>query len=318
MISKIITEVEPFIKIYKYQNKTRTEIPVKDLTKETIQEKNIEKIRFQYVSPVPGAEKNLLSKTNGLNIPRAFAELDIESLPNIERYLNPAERFNLEDYKQYLEPYKNQLDKIVNLSSYTKVWSDKSLEDNNKSGTYAESTKSYKNQGVKFTKPQLLETNKQRYRLKNTFTRFLHADAAALIWDYVEEKLRSIGIECIILDADNLSLAYKIYGSKKGYYPMLKKLELNDNCKIKIDGSKSERLLFPDPALNEPTPLERFQLETCDLTQGPAMFKIIDPTKPKPPKFDWTETIYRCSKKIGGGSRKRKIYRKKTQKRRTK
>jgi hypothetical protein len=319
--------------------------------------KDFEDVRFNILSPVPGdirskLRANMRSNTESLNTPRIFATVKIQRLKqeNLNRYIDPDIRRNASEYLQIFEPYL-QNDKVYNdgvlknivlLNEFKKVYSSKSFECNRKYGTHILNRNSTNKSQItekNFKRAELLETNWSKPNYKHLLERkpegepevgkevlFLHTTAASNLWNKVEKKLKDIGIHCIILDADNLTLAYKIYGKKNKYYPMWKKEELNENGEVNISGDKLSKLSQEDelgpelraelglPPMEEVSENNIRRLKTCTNTQGPSMFKFIIPDV-QVPSYNWDSIEAQCTTQNGGKrgkTRSRKVNKRKT------
>ncbi len=277
-----------------------------------------DKLKLSFYSPIPDSEKKLLHEdlqaNPDINIPRIFASVTLEKLTKdyLNKYLNPDTIQNLNDFKQSFVPYLNKdntvkeqyitdekLNFILIVSEFRREYSEKSLENDKKEGNYITESRSFKkNVSANFEQPKLLEENKSRLKKSNLLSKnkihFLHPKAARELWNFMETKLKSLGIDCILLDADTLSLALKVYG-RWGYYPIWTKDAYNKNNKNNLNlllGTKS-RVLFDNPNMNEKN---KQKYRTCDLTHGPAMFKFLDKNKmPKP--YSWALEGIQCATK---------------------
>ena len=297
-----------------------------------------ERVKFTFVSPVPSKVQNLFNSKTNLNTPRAFASVTIQPQKKgtFEGYLNTERYGNVEEYRSYLEPFLADekvdtttgiLKEVIILTEFRREYTPQSFNENRGKATYSLQRTNFRNavrSTVKFERARLLNTNWGKNfgkKLLNTNETarankktgkevfFLYKEAGVLLWDYVEKKLNAIGIKCIVLDADNLTLAYKIYGPS-GYYPMLRLpsgenngLINTGNSRIKITGNKSEKIMLNRWGMAEP-PLSnenKKRLITCDNTPGPKMFKLLDDSTPT---YDWSDIKSRCTGGTTGGKRK--------------
>jgi hypothetical protein len=112
---------------------------------------------------------------------------------------------------------------------------------------------------------------------------------------FVEQFMFSKGFSFCILEADVLSLAYKVYST---YYPiwrntetaMGRKDEIDTSGNPSINGMRSSNVL--DAIMYGTEPDET--LITCDNTSGPYMFKLLDPSTPSP-LYDWGVVCKACN-----------------------
>jgi hypothetical protein len=344
-----IQDIEPMIKVQGIRHdNTPVELNPTEIT-DISSLSSFRTINFFYVSPIPSNVQNKFVSRNGLNTPRAFANVSIEFMnkENIESLINPESYLHTDSYGSLFTPYLDDStfvngisQKVVMLSQWRKIFSDASLEENTTTGTYSLNRGSFTNTArsiTRFTRPKLFNTNWAKSfgirLLNNSATRnagkktakelyYLNDKAAKLVWFYVEQKLRAIGIDCIVLDADNLSLAVIFYGPN-GYYPILKAPGYNTSNltnaegRIIITGEKSERIMLDKMGMlaimhmPELSNSERISLKTCENTPGPRMFKFINPSVTTP-SYDWTEITRECfPNRTRGGKRKTPVNRKK-------
>ncbi len=278
-----------------------------------------EEIKFELVSSVPTdvrskLRENLRSNTASLNSLRTYASIRIQprTKEHMDIYFDKEKKRNVEDYEPYLTPYLTEvfpngvLKKIVLLSEFKRDYSSRSFEASKRTGTYLKnrgSIQANQRNSAQFKRAELLESNWETHKdlVENTYrgtktgkeVYFLHMGAAAKLWDSVEAKLKSIGIDCIILDADNITLAVKIYGPKKGYYPMWDKEQINEAGQITISGNKLGMFLYPD-MFGEPSANNIRKYKTCDYTNGPSMFKILKDGSEKPTYDKWESIKNQC------------------------
>lgn len=296
------------------------------------------RVKFTFVSPVPSKVQNLFNSKTNLNTPRAFASVTIEpqKKETFEGYFSTERYGNVEKYRSYLEPFLADekvdtttqiMKEVVILSEFRREYTPQSFNENRGKATYSLQRTNFRNavrSTVKFERARLLNTNWGKNfgeKLLNTNETarvnkktgkevfFLYREAGELLWKYVENKLRNIGIKCIVLDADNLTLAVKIYGPDE-YYPMLRLpseessgLITPTNSRIKITGNKSEKIMMNRWGLTEErlSNENKKRLTTCDNTPGPRMFKLLDGSTPE---YDWSDITSRCGFKKKGGKRK--------------
>jgi hypothetical protein len=113
---------------------------------------------------------------------------------------------------------------------------------------------------------------------------------------FVEQFMFTKGYSICILEADSLSLAYKVYSS---YYPIwrntetaigTKKDEITINGIPTINGLHSTNVVNNILEAREPVKT----LITCDNTSGPYMFKLLDPSTPSP-VYNWSIVCKACN-----------------------
>jgi hypothetical protein len=299
-----------------------------------------EDIKFELVSSVPTNVRsklrgNLGSDTPSLNALRTYASIRIQprTKDHLDVYFNEEEKRNVRDYKDFFTPYLTNvfpngvLKNIVLLNEFKREYSLRSFEASKTTGTYLidkGSIKANQRNTAQFKRAELLDANWDTHKnlLESDYrgirtgkeVLFFHTNAARKLWDSVEAKLKSIGVDCIILDADNMTLAAKIYGPNKGYYPMWNKDQIDESGKIVISGDKLAMFKYPDifgaPSANNIT-----KYKTCDHTNGPSMFKIIKEGF-QMPKYNWDSIRLQCGLTTGG--KRRKTRSKKRSQRKTK
>ena len=284
-----------------------------------------EEIKFELVSDVSTnvrskLRENLRSNTDSLNSLRTYASIRIEprTIEQMGVYFNKEKKRNVEEYQEYFTPYLTEvypngvLKNIVLLSEFKRNYSYRSFEASKRTGTYLKNKASINaTQRNKFKRAELLESNWESHKdlfeseykgiTKGKEVYFLHMRAAANLWDSVEAKLKSIGIDCIILDADNITLAVKIYGPNKGYYPMWDKDQIDEAGKITISGNKLAMFTMDANTYKsyfdkEPPTAENIEMyKTCDHTNGPSMFKILKDGSKKPTYDKWESIKNQCN-----------------------
>jgi hypothetical protein len=105
---------------------------------------------------------------------------------------------------------------------------------------------------------------------------FLNPKAAKDLFMFTESFVKNIGFDVIVLQADSLSLAVKVYGPW-GYYPVYKtnrpgeENQINEMGVIRLLGDKVSNV--QTLVRNE---ANRKRLINCDTTFGPLMFKFIN------------------------------------------
>lgn len=335
--------IEPMIKVQGIRHdNSEVELNASEIT-DLASISSFRTVKFLYFSPVPSNVQNKFTSRNGLNTPRAFASVSIEFLnkQNIESLINPGTYLHTDSYASLFTPFLDDStfingisQKVVMLSEWRKLYSITSLEEDATEATYSLNRRSLTNAArstAKFARPKLFNTNWAKcfgMRLLNkSATRnagkstakelyFLNNEAAKVVWSYVEEKLRAIGVDCIVLDADNLSLAVLFYGPF-GYYPILKPSTdfesnlTNAEGRIVITGEKSGAVMQAKWGISELSNANLSALKTCENTPGPRMFKFINPSV-RTPSYDWTEITRQCfPNRTRGGKRKTRTNRKK-------
>jgi hypothetical protein len=112
---------------------------------------------------------------------------------------------------------------------------------------------------------------------------------------FVEQFMFTKGFSICVLEADSLSLAYKVYST---YYPIWRRTETAMGPKNEIDtsgnpsinGMHSSKVFNAKTSGTEPDQT----LITCDNTSGPYMFKLLDPSTPSP-LYDWSIVCKACN-----------------------
>ncbi len=283
--------------------------------------------------------------SENLKKPRVFAEIDLQKfgVDNLfNAYLSPQRHPMSADFlpffSHYMNPDKTSFKKeyqhngyltfAIDLQDFRRIYKPQGIENNASIGTYAMNKSSFKENafemenGVKFLPTKLLDDDWRNEKIKSKFKNsssregepligkksyFLHPKAGRFLYELTEKFLRDIGFDIIFLQADTLSLAYKVYGPL-GYYPLYQKGvdgvvdQVNNEGWIKITGSKMG---------NESEVLSRIHSEnnkkrllTCDYTFGPQMFKFIneehvDPSLRKKLKYQWFDERIECEGKKG-------------------
>lgn len=319
-----LEEIEPMIRIYRGDLKTKSNLqtistisPTELTNLDDLQSEN--GISFLYVSPVPENEQTIFrNRHENLSRERIFASIVIKPVTIFELEMFLSEFYaNTNEYANFLTRYLNErnIRKVVSISTFRRVYSAAPFEVSPAKGTYV-LNRSRVHENTPFERARMLGSNwasnagrklvNYEYHTDHPFEplrgkpiHFLHKDAGKLLWSYVEKKLQSIGIECITLQADTMSLAIKIYGPA-GYYPMWEVGKINPEGDVVLNGSKAPMLSHN----------ERFQ--TCDFSQGPQMFKLIGPTQSSP-RYNWSKARAICSsvERRVGGRRKTRTNRKK-------
>lgn len=269
-----------------------------------------ERIILKFISGIPDEEKNkLVARYNRgkLDVPRVFAKIILEKMKAntvFGPYLNPETHPTAESYLPFFSRYMNAdretfksefikddyLTFIIDLQEFKREYEPISIENNASKATYAMNQASFINAGVQMSPTKLLDTEWDykpllSSKLKNASSRngeipigkktyFLYPAAAKKLFFYTEDFLKKIGFDVIVLKADTMSLAVKVYGPW-GYYPTYwnkpGEKEINNDGNIIVSGSKIGSLESKIRSKNN-----RKRLLTCDNTSGPMMFKFIN------------------------------------------
>lgn len=293
-----------------------------------------DKIKLKFVSGIPDAE--IAKLANGfssaeLQRPRAFAEIVLRKMRADSLYgpyLNPETHPTADSYLPFFLPYMNPdkqtfkpeyvkdgfLNFVIDLQEFKRVYEPISIENNASKGTYAMNKASFiKKEEVIMLPTKLLDTEwmskaNLRNKLKNASSRngelpigkktyFLNPTAAKNLFFHTEKFLKEIGFDVIVLKADTMSLAVKVYGPW-GYYPTYwnkpGEQEINNDGDILVSGSKIGEVQSKIHSKNN-----RKRLLTCDNTSGPFMFKFINtryvPEELQPKlKYEWINENIMC------------------------
>ena len=290
--------IKPFIKLYTICDPdtglgapgTKTEIPLDSFSKDDLYNKN--SVQFEYVKnekvyahlKIRAFQKNSISSTilkSTINIDQIRPHFDLY----IDSEFKDKEGFHSQGYANYaflIEYYHKDI----------------------------RNTGQNKLPSKKFGAPN------QQNIPKNTNATVKTATKDLLL--FVEKFMFTKGFSICFLEADSLSLAYKVYST---YYPiwrrnidtvMGRKDEIDTSGIPKINGMHSRKFVQAILEGREPDKT----LITCDNTSGPYMFKLLDPSISSP-LYDWSLVCNacnpgnpaKCSKKSGGKrtQRKRKV-----------
>lgn len=291
-----------------------------------------EQIILKFISGIPDSE--IAKLKNGFNVrnlkkPRAFAEIVLKKMKAENfygPYLNPAKHPMANEFLPFFSSYM-ELDKetfkpeyvkdsfltfVIDLQEFKRIYEPVSLEKNASKGTYAMDPKSFKTKNVDMLSTKLLNENWSKPAMRTEFKNesskdgeppigkksyFLNPSAAKDLFFFTEAFLKKIGFDVIVLKADTMSLAVKVYGPW-GYYPMYKnddtEVEVNNDGNILVSGNKIENVASK---INSNEKAKR--LLTCDYTSGPFMFKFLN-TDPVPVnirkglKYNWLQEQIMC------------------------
>ena len=284
--------IKPFIKLYTICDPdtdlgapgTKTEIPLDSFSKDNLYNKN--SVQFEYVKngniyahlKIRAFEKNSISSTilkSTINIDQIRPHFD----PYIDSEFKDKEGFHSQGYANYaflIEYYHKDI----------------------------RNTGQNKLPSKKFGAPPTI--------IKNSNATVKTATKDLLL--FVEKFMFTKGFSICVLEADSLSLAYKVYST---YYPIWRrsdtamgsKDEINNSGIPMINGMHSSNFIQAIFEGREPDET----LITCDNTSGPYMFKLLDPSTPSP-LYDWSivckacnpDNPAKCTKKSGGKRTQRK------------
>jgi hypothetical protein len=280
--------LKPFIKLYKIcdpdtglgASGTKTEIALDSFSKDDLYNKN--SVQFEYVKngnvyahlKIRAFEKNSISST----ILKSTINID-QIRPHFDQYIDiefkDKEGFHSQGYANYaflIEYYHKDI----------------------------RNTGQNKLPSKKFGAPNQQNIPKNSNATVKTATKDLLL--------FVEKFMFTKGFSICVLEADSLSLAYKVYST---YYPIWRhtetaiglKDEINTSGNPSINGMHSSDVV--KAIFNDEEPDKT--LITCDNTSGPYMFKLLDPSTPSP-LYDWSlvckacnpSNPAKCTKKSGG------------------
>ena len=265
-------------------------------------------IKFVLYGPIPDEIRNTLAEPDKPDYKKdrdwahiIFGPIPVDSF--YDRYLNPENVRNVETYKHLFSEYitnKTVNEKYINNGNIT--FASKSNEfkyiystdilNNPESGTYTVCGEMFREK-PKFNPTKLLPLNwdlRERAGENNlrknpsekpaegidSFT--LNPKAAQELQKYYETWANTIGLDFLFRDANNLSLAIKVYGPG-GFYPIWRVQSDADTAaqtldnKIIVNASELENIIVAEKQ-------GKLNLKdiTCENNNGPRMFKIL-PTK---------------------------------------
>jgi hypothetical protein len=284
-----------------------------------------ELIILRFISGIPEeeiAKINTRFDRAQLKNPRPFAEIHLKKVRAdsfFGPYLNPETHPMADRYLPFFSRYLNEdgqtikpefiqngfLTFAVDLQEFKRIYEPIGLENNPSKGTYGMNVASFKKQNgrpiVEMLETKLLNDNWSKESMQRKFMNassirgqppigkksyFLNPKAAKELFMFTERFLKEIGFDVILLKADTLSLAVKVYGPW-GYYPMYRinspgiENEINNLGIIQNLGNKVFNL--QSHLLTE---ANKKRLVSCDYTSGPLMFKFINTERRL--SYNWT------------------------------
>jgi hypothetical protein len=272
-----------------------------------------DKILLKFLSPVPDTiQRSLRAATRNLEKQRVFATLTLEPIYAggfYSTYINPETHRFAGEYASIFSRYftgdtvkpEYTYGSFINfgmlITEFKRVYTPRSIEENQSSATYAMRTTTFQDPVPKFEETKLITQDWSRLTnlLNNNataaskiprgkLTKFLHPTAAKNLFDFTEVLLAQLGFDMIVLEADTMSLAVKVYGNW-GYYPLWTNDQMNEDETIVLKGDKVQG----SSEIGQPyyTMEARRPFINCDSSSGPWMIKVINPALPKPPKYSW-------------------------------